>query len=330
MRNFLLLAIVLLIGGSIPASCNKQSSVSTNNLQPPDFPFTLADDRGSLAFIAPEHYNQKNLQELFLWQYKKWLRKQAPPDLHVFTDQRLLDVYLEDRRKGFREYPEQALIKSPTATPWYYPRREFFDAQLSLAPSEPMLFGTEDAIDSRGFNVAYIFAPDLTRPSIKKEVVLRGSTWREGKYNAHTQEFPWQEGKISWTTYDIYNVEPSGRYHTFNITRQINGRERTRIIFHILPGEEESNNTGRVKLLNDKVAYVCLGWRYSVTLDGGQTWHLWDVERDLLSWNCCDAGLIKDVQISTRGEGVMTLRPIPNGKNDSLLLRTQDFGEHWE
>lgn len=346
-RNLLLLTIVLFVGSSLSVIWHKQSITPSSvalpiNAQPLTFPFTHADEHGSVVFIAPEHYNQKNLHELFLWRYRQWLKTRGSSDLRVFTDERSLNAYLEGRRKAARiheyfkyPYAVRKLIDLrdriwPTLPPAPTKRRWSSDAELSLAPSEPLLFGTEDKIDSRGFNVSYIFAPDLARPNIRKEVVLRGATWREGKYNVQTKEFPWQERKINWASYDIYNVEPRGRYHTFSITRQIRGQESPRIIFHILPGGEVPASTGGVKLLNDQVAYVYLGWRYSVTVDGGLTWHLWDAERELSGWNCCDAGLIKRVEMSPQGEGVLTLKSNSQRPDDVLLLRTRDFGQRWE
>ena len=161
-------------------------------------------------------------------------------------------------------------------------------------------------------------------------MILRGATWREGKYNVETQEFPWQPGKITLTTYDIYNVEPSGRYYTFTVPRKIGDYETTSIIFNILLEEAVPFNSNQVKILSDKIAYVYLGWMYSVTLDGGRAWHLWDAERNLPEWKCCDPGLLREVNISDQGNGIMTLRPDPTKPESLVYLRTNDFGKSWK
>lgn len=329
-RSFLLAITLLVFGSGIP-NCHKQSPVKPLDLTPPNFPFTIVDELGSIVFIAPEYYSQKNLHDLFLWHYQKGLRTRTAPDVRVFTDKRLLDAYLEDRRKGFREYEPKAANPTPLASPHYYPRRIYSsDAEFSQVPSESSLDPNKgDDISSRGYNVTYSFAPDLNQPDMLKEVVLRGSTWRQGKYNLQTQEFPWRTGNITLMAYDIYNVEPSGRYYTYTVPRRIGEYKTTAIIFNILLNGETSFNPNQVKILNDKVAYVYLGWMYSVSLDGGQTWHLWDAERNLLEWKCCDSSLIRDVNISDQGNGVMTLRPDPNKPENQIYLRTTDFGQHW-
>src|SRR5262249_1169731 len=252
-------------------------------------------------------------------------------DLIVFTEKDLLDAYLEDRKKPWweSEIPREYRTPPPSPPPSLGSRRTFYDAKFSVDPSEPLL-GEEDDKYSRGFNVSYSFPPDLTRPHIYKTVVLRGSTWTQGKYNLQTREFPWRTGKITLTAYDIYNVEPASRYYTFTMTRNVDDQERARIIFNILPDEAVPLSTNLVNIISDKIAYVYLGWMYSVTLDGGKTWHLWDAERNLPGWDCCNPGLIQEINLSDQGSGVMTLRPDPNKPESQVSLHTDDFGQHWK
>src|SRR5262249_16563172 len=211
----LLLGVTLLMLGSGVSSCHGQSQVKTPNPTMPNFPFTIVGEKGSIVFIAPEYYNQRNLHDFFLWHYKKYLSRteKGAPDLIVFTEKDLLDAYLEDRKKPWweSEIPREYRTPPPSPPPSLGSRRTFYDAKFSVDPSEPLL-GEEDDKYSRGFNVSYSFPPDLTRPHIYKTVVLRGSTWTQGKYNLQTREFPWRTGKITLTAYDIYNVEPASRY----------------------------------------------------------------------------------------------------------------------
>lgn len=312
------------------ASC-KRKFTDKSELPPPDFPFTLEDEYSSLIYIAPQYYNQENLHNLFIWHYKKSLTTRVAPQVWVFTDKRLLDLYIADRSKGFIEYPPGEAGPTPSSTPWYHSRTYYYDADYSIVPSEPSLdMNKGDDRTSRGYNVTYSFAPDLSKPNERREVVLRGATWREGKYNVETREFPWSSGKITLKAYDIYNVEPSGRYYTFTVPQMIGDYEGKSIIFNILPDRPVPFDPNQVKIFNDKIAYVYLGWMFSVTLDGGRSWHLWDGERKLPEWQCCDPGLIQEVEISDQGTGVMTLKPDPKRPESMQILRTTDFGQNWK
>ena len=83
-----------------------------------------------------------------------------------------------------------------------------------------------------------------------------------------------------------------------------------------------------VRFVGDRIGYVFLGWKYAVTNDGGQTWSTWNAETDLPSWNCCNYGLISEVEFSVQGRGKMTLHTIP-GRNEPEVLLTEDYGKHW-
>lgn len=332
-RFFILIVVLAIFEIGLP-SCNKQPSVDLSSLTAPNFPFTVITESGSIVFIAPEYFNQKNLHDFFLWRYRDGLRKRSAPTVKIFTERELLNAYLEERKTPWRGVDTPREFRKPAPPPppaLMKSRKTYFDAEFSIVPSESSIDPNKgDDISSRGYNVTYSFAPDLNQPHIRKEVVLRGATWRQGKYNIETQEFPWQAGTIKLTAYDIYNVEPSGRYHTFTVPRKIGDYETTSIVFNILLKEAVPLTTNRVKIFNDQIAYVYLGWIYSVTLDGGRSWHLWDAERNLPEWNCCDADLIKDISISEQGDGVMIILPDSRKPESLLYLRTRDFGQHWK
>ena len=85
----------------------------------------------------------------------------------------------------------------------------------------------------------------------------------------------------------------------------------------------------QVRFLNDRVGFVFMGWMFAVTTDSGATWSVWDSARDLPNWQCCNYGLITDVQLNADGTGTMTLRPIQDRRGEVPQLRTKDFGRHW-
>ena len=84
-----------------------------------------------------------------------------------------------------------------------------------------------------------------------------------------------------------------------------------------------------VRLVNDRIGYVFMGWMYAVTIDGGATWSVWNAETDLPNWQCCNYGLIKDVRLASDGAGTMILNSIPHRHGEAPELRTNDFGQHW-
>ena len=87
--------------------------------------------------------------------------------------------------------------------------------------------------------------------------------------------------------------------------------------------------TDHIQFVNDQIAYVFMGWMYAVTIDGGANWSVWDATTDLLSWQCCNYGLIDQVAIESDGAGTMKLRPIEGRSGEVSQLHTSDFGRHW-
>lgn len=86
----------------------------------------------------------------------------------------------------------------------------------------------------------------------------------------------------------------------------------------------------QLRFLRDDVAYVFMGWMYAVTTDGGQSWSLWQADRDLPHWQCCNYRLVEDVVLHKDGSGTMTLRLIPERSGEVPRLETRDFGVHWQ
>src|SRR5262245_51359833 len=202
------------------------------------------------------------------------------------------------------------------------------DATCLRCPSEPLLEHDADP-SSSGSNLALRYAPDLKQPNVTKTIVLRGSTWTEGKYNLETQEVIGPTDKITVTAYNIYNVDPLGRYYTFSYHTAKDNYQYGRIIFNFRQDEAILPPINQVRFITDAVVYVYMGWMFSVTTDAGKTWRLWDAEKVLPGWKCCDPLLIRDVSISTQGSGTMTLRPEPRQPEKLLYLHTNDFGRHW-
>jgi hypothetical protein len=85
----------------------------------------------------------------------------------------------------------------------------------------------------------------------------------------------------------------------------------------------------QVRFSNDQIAYLFMGWMFAVTIDGGQSWTVWNATKDLPHWQCCNYRLIQDVTIAVDGTGLMKLNPIPDRRGEVAELHTTDYGHTW-
>ena len=84
-----------------------------------------------------------------------------------------------------------------------------------------------------------------------------------------------------------------------------------------------------VRFVTSNTAYFFMGWKYAVTTDGGRQWNVWNAEKNLTGWQCCNYVLIKDVVLTKGGNGKMILSPIQGRAGEVPELVTSDFGRHW-
>ena len=142
-------------------------------------------------------------------------------------------------------------------------------------------------------------------------------TWGTGhgsinvRVENRAENFAWLPG-----AYYVFQSSPPGS----------NGWREIMTFRHDDPGRIPREN---IRFVNNQVGYVFMGWMYAVTTDGGSTWSVWNADKDLPGWDCCNYGLIKDVCIGVDGTGVMILNPIPRRRGEVPELRTNDFGRHW-
>jgi hypothetical protein len=295
----------------------------------PNFSFTAQEcQEGICVYLAPKYYQKRSLEDICLWFHRNQLGKRNL-NVYFFTDEALMKSYIDDindPRSAFDYGADEP--KTKTTEESSSARRSKYDATCFRCLSEPMLGHGADP-SSSGSKLILTYAPDLKRSNVDKTVVLRGATWTEGKYNLETQEVIGPTGKITVTAYNIYNVDPPGRYYTFSYHTGKDNYQDERVIFNFRQDEDLPPPVNQVRFISDEVAYVYMGWMYSVTTDAGKTWRLWDAEKDLPEWKCCDHRLIRDVAISTEGTGTMILRPGSGQPKRLVFLRTNDFGRNW-
>lgn len=86
-------------------------------------------------------------------------------------------------------------------------------------------------------------------------------------------------------------------------------------------------NDKDIRFVNDRIAYVFLGWMYAVTTDRGEHWSIWDGSKFPLKDGRIGFNAIGNVELLENGIGVMQLNVI--GLDVPIALRSNDFGVNW-
>lgn len=118
-----------------------------------------------------------------------------------------------------------------------------------------------------------------------------------------------------------------GAYYVFESSPVMTAQWREIMVFrHDDPIPIPRN---QIHFMNERIAYIFMGWTFAVTTNSGTDWSIWRADKDLPGWQCCNYKLIKDVTIAADGSGVMTLSPIPGRQGEVPMLQTKDYGRHW-
>jgi len=80
----------------------------------------------------------------------------------------------------------------------------------------------------------------------------------------------------------------------------------------------------QIRFVNDRTAFVFMGWMYGVTTDGGMNWSVWSAQEHYPQYNYA---LIESVQLESTGHGIMRLDTSRSNKIPDLI--TRDYGRHW-
>ncbi len=159
-------------------------------------------------------------------------------------------------------------------------------------------------------------------------VILRGSILSRSKEMIGAVESALDELKVRIISYKLHGVTPDETYYT--VESYSEDLRRWRGVISIQSNQRTLLSKNNIVLLSKNIAFVFIGWKYSVTTDGGKTWHKWDGESELPNWKCCASDLIQRVIMSPDGNGAMTLRFKPNSSLEVMQLRTQNYGKSWK
>jgi hypothetical protein len=135
--------------------------------------------------------------------------------------------------------------------------------------------------------------------------------------------------KVRISAYQARDIFPvlAGRYYEFQSSSA--GSQQWVTIMTFRHDDPVSIPREQVRFVDSQIGYVFMGWMYAVTTNGGDTWSVWNAEKDLPGWECCNYGLIQSVSINPQGIGNMILHPIPGRPGEVPLLKTSDYGRHW-
>jgi hypothetical protein len=118
----------------------------------------------------------------------------------------------------------------------------------------------------------------------------------------------------------------AGAYYIFSSRQGASGNWQDIMMFrHDDPIDIPKEN---LQIVNDKVAFVFMGWKAAITSDAGKTWNLFDAEKSSEFRNLVNYRLIEKVEILPNGTGKMILDPVSN-EDKTIELYTSDFGKNW-
>lgn len=132
------------------------------------------------------------------------------------------------------------------------------------------------------------------------------------------------EMTVRVTVFSETNSIVPGAYYTFESVNRADLPVEILTFRHDDPVPIDKN---WIVFLNEKIAYVFMGWMYAITHDSGKTWAVWDGSKEFRDWKCCNYSLIKQILVNEDGTGEMHLSDADG--NLAGILVTGDYGQTW-
>lgn len=243
--------------------------------------------------LGRELYTEENLERLFRFYSKQHPNKQDPMTISVVTD----STYAANGEKIAAGLETQQ------------------DASFDRGYIHTVIGGE--------FNEWFRYKPNLDDQNGWATVVLSGTRTFAKRNVLEKWNAAGNGMRFKVVAYELLDpdIKPKGVYYSFEIAEG-------GLIMSVRLDKQEAIPRDQVRILNDRVAYMFMGWKFAATADGGHNWSVWNAERDLPDWQCCDEALIKEVNISPDGVGKMSLSA--GGElNQPAILLTDDYGLHW-
>ena len=115
---------------------------------------------------------------------------------------------------------------------------------------------------------------------------------------------------------------PAGAYYVFESARH--GSNNWQAIMTFRHDDPVPIPREQIRFVNDRTAFVFMGWMYAVTTNGGANWSIWSAQEHIPEYNYA---LIESVYLESNGYGFMRLDT--SRSNDVPALGTRDYGRHW-
>jgi hypothetical protein len=262
-----------------------------------------ASIRRVAVFLPEQFYSRENLDSLFRSYSKQFSNKNEMADVYVYTDK---ERFKQDQDKPVELY-------------------SMFDGsgQSSKRLFDALFVRDVFRGDYAHVNEKYLYW--VKESDEYKTVVLKGRP-RTGKdIILEAWETRRKDWTISVTKYKTQGVEPMGYYYTFESDNPAYQFPHELLTFR--QDDPVEIPRGQVRFVNDKIAYMFMGYMVAVTTDGGHSCAVWDAETDFASWQYSDRPLIRDVRINADGVGIMLLQQESAGI--SAQLHTNDYGRTW-
>jgi hypothetical protein len=132
--------------------------------------------------------------------------------------------------------------------------------------------------------------------------------------------------RIQVTAYGEDNNVVPGAYYVFEAVNSSNNSIKIMTFRHDDPISIPREN---IRLVSENTVYIFMGWKYAVSTDGGVTWSVWDGEKNLRGWRCCNYSLIENVEITPDGKGKMYIDVTSPTRSEIPVLYTKDYGKTW-
>ncbi len=272
------------------------------------FPFEVVSDRLNqehhqrdvVVVLSKQYYSQDNLSAIFRSYAKKYKNQATALGILVYSDRK-----------------EALFLKQGNDEDQDNYSAIFTSTRLGSRGEPIELYSYYPNPDRRDERRMVALKGDPCNVNVTDRFIEKWETTNQG-FNVRVISFEWEK------------VTPPGTYYAFQVCGiDEDDRERCHHIMTIRQDEVVPIPRQQIRFINDRIAYIFMGWKYAVTVDGGESWSVWDAEEELPGWKCCDSTLIRDVAIFPDGSGMMNLNQTLKNSAENLILQTKDYGQHW-
>lgn len=220
------------------------------------------------VFLPEQHYSEENLKVLFKYLSKTYREPSQALHVEVYTDSFKLDQ----------------MIKTGGSYSCFD-----LDERKEVTCYDAVLWRQGNSIASDAGSYEFFTFRPVIKQAIDKIVVLNGTMFFRKKKLLDEYQHSFGAMTIRVIAYELDGVSPKGIYYTFEAQKKGTNIWKSFLTFR--QDEYISPAQSQIHIINDKLAYVFMGWLYAVTINGGESWIYWNAENELQTWECCNSYL---------------------------------------